>query len=196
MNKRIKQRYCSALVICHGKSELIFVSSLKSNLKLKIEVRAKNNGNNSIQITSILDYINGKEFSSITKFKEKFEIEGTKKCLKNFKIFILMDFDELEYTKQIKENFLNLSMFKNHWMQPYIVPIYSIKNFDEVMIRAGYLINTEEKVKSYKEIFPNGNGDFERFKQVKRNISNLSSDYTNLNHFLDYIEQEFKRHNS
>lgn len=45
-------------------------------------------------------------------------------------------------------------MFKCFDYYDYIVPIYNDKNLDDVLIKLGYKIETNNKTKSYKNIFP------------------------------------------
>lgn len=107
-----KLNYTRCAVICHGKSEFQIAKFIKSNLHLKMEIFAKNKGESSIQITSLMDFIDKKIFTNIKKFAEDYSIERNKNQLIGFKIFIIMDTDDC--TELQKENFLMNSgiMFK------------------------------------------------------------------------------------
>lgn len=169
------------------------MKSIKSNLKLRFDIDAKKNGNQSIQITSLNDFLNNRDLSTLTEFKKKLHLNVKNREILNFKVFIIMDFDEKEYTEEIKNNYLNKSMFKNHFLYDYIVPIYNYKNFDEIMIDAGYDIDTSKKASSYRKIFPGKNGDFNEFLEIKRNISKVSSTKTNIMVLLDYLEEQYNK---
>lgn len=71
MNRR--PYYTRAVIICHGLSEVIFTQSIKSNLKLPIEISSKDNGKCSIQLTSILKYLNTQPFNSIKGLINKYK---------------------------------------------------------------------------------------------------------------------------
>lgn len=180
-------KYTKAVIICHGKSELILVQNIKSNLRLKVEIDSKNNGDSSIQITSLLHFLNTKGYKGINAILKKFPyIEHNKSKLLNFKIFIIMDIDEKELTDEMICCYKNKEMFKTYDYYDYIVPIYNDKNLDEVLIKLGYDINPKHKVISYRKIFPGKNGDYDSFKQLKENFK--KSKNSNLIELLDYLE--------
>ncbi|MDD2260333.1 MAG: hypothetical protein PHO87_04980 [Acholeplasmataceae bacterium] len=185
MNKEMKYDCC--LVICHGKSELIFSKNIKSNLRLKFETFAKKNGNVSIQITGLMNVLNSRDFKSLTNFRRKYTLYIKKGKIKNFIVFIIMDFDEQEYTPEIKNNYLNKSMFKGHFLYDYIVPIYNDLNFDDVMRSVGFSIDVKNKVKSYNKIFPGENGDYEQFKVIKERLSQTKK--SNISILFEYLDQ-------
>lgn len=132
----VNPKYTRAVIICHGKSEVIFTKNIRSNLRLKIEIDSKNNGEGSIQITSLIKFLRTKGYSGIKSILRKFiDIEHEKNKLLNFKLFIIMDVDEPELTKEIIDNYKNKTMFKEFDYYDYIVPIYNDKNLDDVLIK-------------------------------------------------------------
>lgn len=180
-------KYTRAVIICHGKSELILVQNIKSNLRLKIEIDSKNNGDSSIQITSLLHFLKTKGYKGINTILKKFPyIEHNKDKLLNFKLFIIMDIDEKELTEKMIDNYKNKEMFKSYDYYDYIVPIYNDKNLDDVLIKLGYAIDVKHKVTSYTKIFPGKNGDYESFKQLKERIK--KSKNSNLIVLLEYLD--------
>lgn len=52
--------YLKAVVICHGKSEKQLCYFIKSNLRIRIAVESDKKGEKSIQITSVMNTLNGK----------------------------------------------------------------------------------------------------------------------------------------
>ena len=82
-----RDSYLKALIICHGKSECILCQSLKSNLRLPIEIISDNNGTKSIQITSI------------TKFLKRMDLKNLKQIKKNYK---RINIDKNDYIKVFK----------------------------------------------------------------------------------------------
>jgi len=65
--------------IVHGQSEYRICSSIKSNLRLKHAIIARNKGKTSIQITSIMDILNDQRFKSFKNFIREFDDVSYKK---------------------------------------------------------------------------------------------------------------------
>ena len=131
-----------AIIICHGKSEVILCQSIKSNLRMPIEIESKDNGESSIQVTSLIKYLNNKIFKNSKSIINNYpKIEHEKHKIKNCKIFIIMDLDEIELTEEMKNNYKTKVMFKNLDYYDIIVPIYNIKNLDDVCNNIGYDID-------------------------------------------------------
>ena len=152
----------NVMSIVHGKSELLMCSSVKSNLKIKHEIHAKDRGRHSIQVNSVLQELNSKKFNmSLKDFSEKYDIsyDSKNKRLVNFKLFIIMDLDDC--TQEKAEQFKNKSMFNKHILYEYIVPIYNDPNLEKTIHDLGININKKEKVKGYIKIFPTNKGDLD-----------------------------------
>lgn len=152
----------NVMSIVHGKSELLMCSSVKSNLKIKHEIHAKDRGRHSIQVNSVLQELNSKKFNmSLKDFSEKYDIsyDSKNKRLVNFKLFIIMDLDDC--TQEKAEQFKNKSMFNEHILYEYIVPIYNDPNLEKTIHDLGININKKEKIKGYIKIFPTNKGDLD-----------------------------------
>lgn len=152
----------NVMSIVHGKSELLMCSSVKSNLKIKHEIHAKNRGRHSIQVNSVMQELNSTKFNmSLKDFSEKYDIsyDSKSKRLVNFKLFIIMDLDDC--TKEKADQFKNKSMFYGHILYEYIVPIYNDPNLEKTIHDLGININEKEKVKGYIKIFPTNKGDLD-----------------------------------
>lgn len=155
----IKFNYLKAVVIVHGKSELQMCKFIKRNLRIKMEFISENNGESSIQITSLKDRLNGKDIKDFNSFRKKYEddieIIDKKLLSNNFKIFTIMDTDDC--SDEQRNNYKNKTMFKKHWAYDYMCPIYNDSNLEEVLIKAGikYKSKSSKKMKKeYIEIFP------------------------------------------
>ena len=151
--------YTKGVVICHGKSEVCLVKYIYTNLHLPIKIYSKNNGKNSIQITSLTTLLDSPPFRTINTLLNEYDIETSGKrnqrVLCNFKLFIIMDTDDC--TEQQREYYINKELFKDHWLYDYIVPIYNIRQLEEVLIESGIMsrkITTNEKGGYYEKIFP------------------------------------------
>ena len=187
-----KGNYLKAIVIVHGKSELQMCDFIKRKLKLKIDIVSKNKGGNSIQISSIMKRLKGKDIDTLDNFKNTYkddlEIKDNEIIIdKDFKIFIIMDTDDCKNNEE-KNNFINKNMFKNYWGYKYILPIYNITNLEDVLIKAKIIdkntIKNKKDKKNYKiKIFPITKQDIESdVKQIEefykkllkvKNISNM-----------------------
>ena len=157
-----KSTKLNVMAIIHGKSELLMCSSVKSNLKIKHEIHAKDKGRHSIQVNSVMQELNSTKFNmSLKDFSEKYDIsyDSKSKKLVNFKLFIIMDLDDC--TQEKAEHFKNKSMFYEHILYEYIVPIYNDPNLEKTIHDLGININKKEKVKDYIKIFPTNKGDLD-----------------------------------
>lgn len=145
------------MTIVHGKSEFAICSSIKSNLRLPQEIIANSKGRSSIQITGLMNVLNDNRFKNIRAFKNEYSrIEAKKNELVNFQLFIIMDTDDC--TELQKNSFIDKSMFKSHWLYPYIVPIYNSPNLEQTMKEANIPI---VKKSEYIQIFPTNHGDLD-----------------------------------
>ena len=98
-SKKRKLNYLKAIVIVHGMSELQIVKYITSNLHLNIKPDGKDNGKHSIQITSLMNYLNAGKFKNIKSFLQEYgdivECQGRGKNIKiiNFRLFIIKLFN-------------------------------------------------------------------------------------------------------
>lgn len=177
--------YCKGIVIAHGKSELLLAEHIKSNLHLPIKIYAENNGKTSIQIDSLITVLGNNIFKNKTVFNRKYEVEEKKGVLKNFSLMPIMDLDDTSEDKIQK--YISGEMFKNHWLNPYIVPIWNKNNLDEVLLDLkliNKLPNNKEKGKVYRDLFPTNKGESD--KQQIENLMNIfaGSNKTNMQVFI------------
>jgi len=189
----IKGNYTKAIVIVHGKCELIMTQYIKNNLRLKMEITSDKKGSKSIQITSLLNYLERQEFATFSGFINKFsDIEYDEEIddFVNFKIFTIMDTDDC--SPQQAKGYKNKKMFKGHWLYPYIIPIYNSPNLDEILktcnVLPNHKIKDDEKVKVYNKIFPIDRNYIKTdAEQLRELVIKLSKDRnTNLEEFINY----------
>lgn len=168
--------------IVHGKSEYIICSSIKSNLRLKHEIVARDNGKTSIQITSVMDILNDRRFGTFNGFIRTFDdVDYKKGRLLNFSLFIIMDVDDC--TEEQKTKFITKEMFRGHWLYEYIVPIYNEPNLEATMKEAR--IEVQQK-KDYIIIFPTNHGDLD-INVAKDFLDKIKScECSNLNEYIEY----------
>lgn len=195
--KKIAINYCPAVIIVHGKSEFSLVSYIKSSLHLPIEIESKDKGEHSIQITSLNNFLQTQNFKTKNEFKKKYIVNEEEKKLTDFKVFIIMDTDDC--TESQKKAYIDKSMFKNHWLYEYIVPIYSIPNLEKVVKDIGMhyeKIENKDKAKTYIKIFPMVRkaavdiSDYNDIRQLSEKIKNVKS--SNLDLLLDYCLEHCK----
>ena len=191
-----KGNYLKAIVIVHGKSEFQMCDFIKRKLKLKIEIVSKNKGANSIQISSIMKRLKGKDIDTLDNFKNTYkddlEIKDNKIIIdKDFRIFIIMDTDHCK--EEEKNNFINKNMFKNYWAHKYIVPIYNITNLEDVLVKSEVInkntIKNKRDKKDYIKIFPTDDKytksdtiQIEEFYQKLLKVKNIS----NMHEFIKF----------
>lgn len=149
--------YTKCAVIVHGKSEFLFVRFIYTNLHLPVKIISKDKGKGSIQINGLKEFLKKKQFSTLSAFASEYSVEYDKKAkrLKNFKLFIMMDTDDC--SEDTRKRYISGEMFKGHPLSDYIVPLYNIKNLEDVMIKADIMvkrIRDSEKGTYYGRIFP------------------------------------------
>ena len=96
-----------------------------------------------------------------------------------------MDTDDC--ADETRKRFINKEMFKNHWLNPYIVPIWNKNNLDEVLLDLkliNKLPNNKEKGKVYRDLFPTNRGESD-IQQVKNLMDKFEkSNRTNMQVFI------------
>ena len=170
-----KPNYCKGIIIAHGKSELLLAEHIKSNLHLPIEIYSLKNGKTIIQIDSLLTILGNNDFKNKSKLKQKYIIEEKNKKFINFFIMPIMDLDDT--TEEKIKKYKNGEMFKNHWLSPYIIPIWNDINLDHVLYDLkliSKLPNDKEKGKVYEELFPKNTGQAD-LEQVNKLLKYFES---------------------
>lgn len=169
------------MVIVHGKSEYVICKNIKSNLRLSEEIIARDKGKSSIQITGLMGILNDSRFKNIKSFKSAFpKVETDKQTLVNFKLFIIMDTDDCTDSERL--SFIDKSMFKSHWLYPYIIPIYNSPNLEQTMKEANIPIR---KKSDYVSLFPTNQGDLDLNKAKKLSSVLKSCKNSNMSVYLD-----------
>ena len=78
-------------------------------------------------------------------------------------------------------------MFKNHWLKPYIIPIWNNRNLDEVLLDLkliNKLPNDKEKGRVYRELFPTNKGESDKQQIVNLMKMFERSNKTNMEVFI------------
>lgn len=189
-------KYTKCAVIVHGKSEMHLVQFIYTNLHLPVKIISKNKGRESIQINGLRDFLNKRYFRTLSSFASEYSIEYDKKekKLKNFRLFIIMDTDDCN--ERVKEEYISGEMFKGHPLQEYIVPIYNIKNLEDVMIKADIMtkrIPDSQKGTYYSKIFPINTEpvSVDTLLQIRTFASKIKGvQQTNLLEFVEYCFEQ------
>ena len=188
-----KPNYCKGIIIAHGKSELLLAEHIKSNLHLPIEIYSLKNGKTSIQIDSLMTILGNNDFKNKSKLKQKYIIEEKNKKFINFFIMPIMDLDDT--TEEKIKKYKNGEIFKNHWLSPYIIPIWNDINLDHVLYDLkliSKLPNDKEKGKVYEELFPKNTGqaDLEQVSKLLKYFESTTK--TNMNIFIEKCLESLK----
>ncbi len=145
------ERKLPVVVIVHGKSELKICQNIASHLKMPQEVYSRVNGKSSIQVAGLMSVLNSVPFKSKSAFKQQYPLAFEKGYSLHdaFKIFPIMDVDDC--TEQQKKDYKSGSLFKQHWLSDYIVPIWNDPHLEKAMKDCGILITDK---KQYEKKFP------------------------------------------
>ncbi len=189
-------KYTKCAVIVHGKSEFQLIRFIYTNLHLPVKIISKDKGKGSIQINGLKDFLNKKQFRTLSGFANEYSVEYVKKDkkLKNFKLFIIMDTDDC--SERSKNEYVSGEMFREHPLQEYIVPIYNITNLEDVMIKAGIMIKRipdSEKGAYYSKIFPINTEPLssDTLRQIRLFASKIKGvKQTNMLEFIEYCFEQ------
>ena len=191
-----KPNYCKGIIIAHGKSELLLAEHIKSNLHLNIGIYSLKNGKEPIQIDNLMTILGNTDFKSKKDLKQKYFFEEKDKEIVNFFIMPIMDLDDT--TEEKIEKYKSGEMFKNHWLSPYIIPIWNYKNLDHVLYDLGLINkipNDKEKGKVYEQLFPKNNGQAD-IEQVTKLLKCFEqSNNTNMDIFIKKCLENLEKFN-
>lgn len=197
MRRTRDPKYCRAIIICHGKSEKILFSKLKSLLKLPIKVVANDNGNSSIKIQGIQSYLNREEFKSKENFckcyfqedysylRKQEKEHNFESLLSKLKIFFIMDIDDATVDQATR--YKNGEYFKPKWLKSCYIPIYNDPNLEKTISNIGY--NTpnakHEKVTFYQKLWMNELESEHDIKELQKKLVNCK--FTNMDEVILYL---------
>lgn len=105
-----------------------------------------------------------------------------------------MDTDDC--SEKVKEEYISGEMFRGHPLQEYIVPIYNIRNLEDVMIKAGIMtkrIPDSQKGTYYSKIFPINTEpvSVDTLFQIRTFASKIKGlQQTNLLEFVEYCFEQ------
>lgn len=160
MSREIKLPHIA--VVAHGLSEVLIAKHFKSSLRLQMAIFSRDNGNTSIQITSLLDELSSKKYSKPEFIKQtnaiqfkRWEKRGVRPEDMDFRIYTLMDTDDC--SDEMLARYKSGKMFHDLWLAPFIVPIWCTPNTDGVFYRAKLIPQIKsdrDKVPTYKKYFP------------------------------------------
>lgn len=190
MRGKQKYNYMRLIAIVHGKSERYLCEYLKSNLRLHMGIAADKRGEKSIQINSLLNYLNNSIFSNPNRFFTTYPVERMKKNkINNFNIFTIMDTDDCSDDQTQK--YIDTTMFCNHWLYEYVVPIYNMGNLENVLRRSQWPCVVDKK--DYCKIFPvnRESSDIEQVRQFLYALKNVQS-ISNLHLFIQKCIEQYE----
>lgn len=181
-NKKIREKFKSIIVICHGKSELKLIEQIgrKEYNNKELHLIARDNGNSSIQISGLVDYLNKKLVKELNSIS--FDIN-------KLKIYIVLDTDDC--TEQERKMYISRQLFDglNEKTKKYkncIIPIYNTKNLEEILIKAGCKFNSNTSKAMKKEYIT-------RIEKLLGNIEDLTENLKkNPNTNLEILIEDLK----
>lgn len=190
MPNKFQENYCRAIVIAHGASEYQIASYIKRNLRIPLEIIARDNGRHSIQINGLaaqLKKLYPTQSALLTEINAKVE----NKKLADFTVFTIMDTDDCA-PPSLCEKYKDRSLFDGLWIQPYIQPIYNTPSLEHILFNAGIIdkmLSDSEKMQVYRKIFP-----LDKNNPAQMGLTEIQtfrdkigkSRNTNLNEFIDF----------
>lgn len=192
--------YLKGLFICHGKTELCIGKHICTKLHLNIKPYSKDRGSHSIEITDLNAILNKYPFDTISNFKNAYGVEvmgkGKKQKICNFKLFIIMDLDNLG--DKIRKDYISKKMFEEHWLYEYIVPILNVEKIDDVLLQSKVIdkkVKDNEKGHFYETVFPINKAPlcYDTYQEAVTLKERLSKNKnTNMDEFIEYCISNVK----
>ena len=150
-----------------------------------VECNTAYSGKTSIQIDSLMTVLGNNIFKNKRVFSQRYIVEEEKGILKNFSVMPIMDLDDTSEDR--KQKYISKEMFKKHWLNSYIIPIWNNSNLDEVLLDLkliNKLPNNKEKGRVYRGLFPTNKGESD--KQQVENLMKMfeKSNKTNMEVFI------------
>ena len=191
-----KLNYCKGIIIAHGKSERLLAEHIKSNLHLNIGIYSSKNGKTSIQIDGLMAILGNTIFKNKRELKKEYIIEEKNKGFVNFFVMPIMDLDDT--TEEKIKKYKSGEMFKNHWLSPYIIPIWNDGNLDSVLYDLNLISKLPgdgEKGRVYEELFPTNKGqaEVERVNKLLKHFK--STPKTNMDIFVRKCLESLEKFN-
>lgn len=186
--------YCRAIVIVHGKSELLMMEYLKRKFRLNIVIISNCNGRSSIQVNGLLKFmLSNTKLKSLNAVKKEFIPQTENNKLIDCPIFTIMDLDDCNEREAAL--YKSGEMFKGKWFEDYVIPIWFSPHFDEAMKNAKFvdkLPSDKEKGKVYADLFQKeltGLKDLDEFKKKMEKCKN-----TNIEELVEYCAYVVKKY--
>lgn len=182
-NRRLILSPCS--IICHGACEVEIAKYLKQKYRMPVKIFSDDNGKKSIELTGLYRFMHKPPFDSkdayIQACDEAIEINENGDLV-NHKIFIVIDEDGYSV---VAKKLLSKELFADHWAKEYIVPILSVRDLDECIIKAGFDLDTHDhKPLQYNYLLKRNDLCyplfFEKLDKNKTNIIDLISYLANI----------------
>lgn len=194
MVRRRKLKYCRAIIICHGKSEKLLFDKIKSVLRIKIAVRGNDNGNSSIKIQGIANYLQRQEYQHKKDFCNTFfgtdcrDVLTSKQLnsmIQKVKIFVVMDVDDA--SKDQLERYKKGEFFYPKWLKPCFVPIYNDPNLEQTVKKMGYEIpsSKNDKAPFYRKLWADNITTVDDVKILEQKMKCCKC--TNMEQVLDFL---------
>ncbi|WP_242364230.1 hypothetical protein [Limosilactobacillus antri] len=190
MMKIREAHYCRAIIICHGKSELLLFSRLKSILRLPIEVVGSDNGKSSVKIQGLESFLRRDEYRTKKAFcrnffRESYRAKTFPHLITQVKVFAVMDIDDAT-TDQVKR-YKNCEYFKTKWLKPCCVPIYNDPNLEKTVLKIGMDVPTtnNEKAIFYQKLWAKSLQSEADVKKIYIKLKECR--YTNMEKVIKYL---------
>ena len=137
MPNKFQANYCRALVIAHGASEYQIASYIKRNLRIPMEIKARDSGRHSIQINGLAAYLK-KLYPTQNALLDDVNANQKNKKLVDFAVFTIMDTDDCDPPSLCKK-YKDRTIFDGLWIQPYIYPIYNTPSLEHILYNANII---------------------------------------------------------
>ena len=169
----------NTVIICHGESEHILAKTLSSRLRVPVECYCRNNGHETIALSSLPGLLSAPPFDSIQSLHKAFpkldyRRVNRQSMMPNLKIVPIMDVDGDILSKNA---YITGDLFRGCPLRDHIIPILNDSNLEVVIEGIGYPKVTD-KVSYYSNMVLE---PLEFYRKLR------SCDNTNMDQFVELL---------
>lgn len=146
------------VVVAHGLSEMIFCEHVAHSMKVDICMFSRAEGRECIQIRDLRDMMSEHPFDSYRSLSKRFpdleycpertRFSEDKSPMPRLTICPVMDTDDSPLDER---SYMTGELFRDSPFKKHIVPVFNIRNLDEVLERYG-AIDRNNKARSYRDL--------------------------------------------
>ena len=161
---------------------MVLARAIKSRLRLPLEVDGNQNGQSSVQITSLRSFLESDKYRTSSLFKQHHpDVRYLKGLPADLTVFTWLDTDDA--TPEWIEKYRSGRLVEDHWLGPMIVPIVSTPNLEAIFATLEFPIG-EDKCRTCEQFATARLSDPDAIASLAKDLALTKC--TNLSEFLQF----------